>query len=135
MARVSDPITPVRSKDLINVRRSFAEPIAAAETIARNHWPRPTQLLAKPELVEAMALLLDGPPAAFTRRGARRKVKRADGPERVFGERWKRDAELSTVRDYFQVEDEGARYWLYHAGDCEHADTGSQQWFLHGTFG
>lgn len=99
------------------------------------HWPRPTRLLARPELVEAMALLPDQPPVAFTWRGVRRKVKRADGPERVFGEWWKRDAELSTVRDYFQIEDEaGERYWLYRAGDGEHADTGSQQWFMHGTF-
>lgn len=100
------------------------------------HWPRPTRLLARPELVEAMALLPDQPPVAFTWRGVRRKVKRADGPERVFGEWWKRDAELSTVRDYFQVEDEaGARYWLYRAGDGETVDSGSQQWYLHGIFG
>jgi protein ImuB len=33
--RVSQPIDPVRSPDLIEVRRTFAEPIAAAETIAR----------------------------------------------------------------------------------------------------
>lgn len=100
------------------------------------HWPRPTRLLVRPELIEAMALLPDQPPVTFTWRGVRRKVKRADGPERVFGEWWKRDAELATVRDYFQVEDEaGERYWLYRAGDGEHADTGSQQWFMHGTFG
>lgn len=63
-------------------------------------------------------------------------MKRADGPERVFGEWWKREAELTTIRDYFQVEDDvGERYWLYRAGDGEHAETGSQQWFLHGIFG
>ena len=35
-----------------------------------------------------------------------RRVHCADGPERVFGEWWKRDAELVAVRDYFRVEDE-----------------------------
>src|SRR5580704_10433029 len=35
MGRVSEPIDPVRAPDLIEVRRVFAEPIAAAETIAR----------------------------------------------------------------------------------------------------
>ena len=74
--------------------------------------------------------------SAFTWRGIRRRVKRADGPERVFGEWWKRDAELIAVRDYFQVEDEaGERFWIYRAGDGEDAATGSQRWFLHGIFG
>jgi protein ImuB len=35
MGRASQPIDPVRSGDLIEVRRNFAVPIAAAETIAR----------------------------------------------------------------------------------------------------
>jgi protein ImuB len=100
------------------------------------HWPRPARLLPRPEPIETLALLPDHPPVWFTWRGVRRRVQRADGPERVFGEWWGRDAELATVRDYFQVEDEaGERYWLYRAGDGEHAATGSQRWFLHGVFG
>ncbi len=100
------------------------------------HWPRPSRLLPSPEPIETVALLPDHPPASFTWRGIRRRVKRADGPERVFGEWWKRDAELTTVGDYFQVEDEaGSRYWLYRSGDGEDAATGSQRWFLHGVFG
>src|SRR5262249_52906653 len=35
MGRLSQPIDPIRSPDLIEVRRNFSEPIAAAETIAR----------------------------------------------------------------------------------------------------
>jgi protein ImuB len=101
-----------------------------------DHWPRPSRLLANPEPIETVALLPDQPPVTFTWRGTRRRVKRADGPERVFGEWWKRDAELAAVRDYFQVEDEaGERFWLYRAGDGEDAATGSQRWFLHGIFG
>jgi protein ImuB len=62
-------------------------------------------------------------------------VRRADGPERVFGEWWKSDAELVAVRDYFQVEDDaGERFWIFRAGDGEHATTGSQGWFMHGIF-
>lgn len=100
------------------------------------HWPRPARLLPNPEPIETLALLPDHPPAWFTWRGIRRRVKHADGPERIFGEWWKRDAELATVRDYFAVEDEaGGRYWLYRAGDGEHAETGAQRWFLHGVFG
>jgi protein ImuB len=99
-------------------------------------WPRPPRLLAKPEPIETVALLPDHPPAFFTWRGVRRRVKRADGPERVFGEWWTRDAEMTAVRDYFQVEDEaGERYWVYRAGDGEDPHTGSHRWFMHGIFG
>ncbi|MBP1886448.1 Y-family DNA polymerase [Sinorhizobium mexicanum] len=101
-----------------------------------DHWPRPARLLARPEPIETMALLPDHPPVSFTWRGVRRRVRRADGPERVFGEWWKRDAELVAVRDYFQVEDDaGEHYWIFRAGDGEHSETGSQKWFLHGIFG
>jgi protein ImuB len=99
-------------------------------------WPRPARLLPIPEQIETVALLPDHPPVSFSWRGIRRRVKRADGPERVFGEWWKRDAELATVRDYFRVEDEaGERFWIYRAGDGEDAATGSHRWFLHGIFG
>jgi len=99
------------------------------------HWPRPSRLLDPPEHIETVALLPDHPPAAFTWRGLRRRVARADGPERIFGEWWKADAEKNAVRDYFQVEDDaGERYWLFRAGDGEDQRTGSQKWFLHGVF-
>lgn len=101
-----------------------------------DHWPRPSRLLATPEPIEAIALLPDHPPVSFTWRGVRRRVKHADGPERVFGEWWKRDAELVAVRDYFRVEDDaGERYWIYRSGDGEDTTTGSHRWFLHGVFG
>ena len=100
------------------------------------HWPRPSRLLTQPEAIDTVALLPDHPPASFTWRGVRRRVKRADGPERVFGEWWKRDPELAAVRDYFRLEDDaGERYWVYRAGDGEDPLTGSQRWFLHGIFG
>jgi protein ImuB len=101
-----------------------------------SHWPRPSRLLPQAEPVETVALLPDHPPVSFTWRGVRRRVRRADGPERVFGEWWKRDAELAAVRDYFRVEDEaGERYWLYRSGNGEDAATGSHRCFLHGVFG
>ncbi|WP_337182965.1 DNA polymerase Y family protein [Shinella sp.] len=98
-------------------------------------WPRPARLLARPEPIEVMALLPDHPPAFFTWRGVRRRVRRADGPERIFGEWWKRDAELAAVRDYFQVEDEaGERFWLFRSGSEAQAASGAGHWFLHGVF-
>jgi protein ImuB len=98
-------------------------------------WPRPPRLLTHPEPIEIMALLPDHPPVWFSWRGIRHRVARADGPERVFGEWWQRDAELIAVRDYFQVEDaSGERFWIYRAGDGEDPETGSHRWFLHGVF-
>ena len=99
-------------------------------------WPRPPRLLPRPEPIETMALLPDHPPVWFTWRGIRRRVRRADGPERLFEEWWKRDDELSAVRDYFRVEDDGGeRFWIFRSGDGEDPDTGSHRWFLHGIFG
>ena len=99
-------------------------------------WPRPSRLLARPEPIETVALLPDQPPVSFTWRGQRRRVRRADGPERIFGEWWRRDGELDAVRDYFQIEDDaGERFWVFRRGDGEQAATGDLSWFLHGLFG
>ncbi|HYD36702.1 MAG TPA: DUF6504 family protein, partial [Allosphingosinicella sp.] len=100
-------------------------------------WPRPVRLLSPPERVEnVVALLPDLPPRRFTWRGRAYRVARADGPERIHGEWWKRGAEAEAVRDYFQVEDEeGARFWLYRRGDGVDARTGDLSWYLHGVFG
>ena len=103
------------------------------------HWPadlpRPVRLLDPPQPVDAMALLPDHPPVAFTWRRVRHRVRHADGPERIAGEWWKRDGEMHSVRDYFRVEDEeGRRYWLFRRGDGADSVTGDMRWFLHGFF-
>jgi protein ImuB len=99
------------------------------------HWPRPSRLLSPPEPVDTVALLPDQPPVHFIWRGVRRRVRRADGPERVFGEWWHRDPETAAVRDYFVVEDEsGERFWLYRSGDGEDPATGDRRWYVHGVF-
>lgn len=101
-----------------------------------DHWPRPARLLPRPERIETMALLPDHPPAWIAWRGIRHRVARADGPERIFGEWWKREAEAQAVRDYFRIEDEaGRRFWIFRQGDGEDRATGSHDWFLHGVFG
>lgn len=98
-------------------------------------WPRPSRLLAYPEPIETMAVLPDQPPVVITWRGKRRRIVRADGPERIFGEWWQRPTEMEAVRDYFVVEDEqGERLWVYRSGDGVDTATGSHRWFLHGIF-
>jgi protein ImuB len=100
-------------------------------------WPRPVRLLPRPELLDhVLAELPDQPPRRFTWRGRTIHVARADGPERITGEWWRRAAETHAIRDYFRVEDEeGHRYWLFRRGDGERAVTGDLHWYLHGLFG
>jgi protein ImuB len=129
-------ITPVASdvpeRSLRRIGPTAVE--TGAEWAAR--WPRPSRLLAYPEEIETMAVLPDQPPVVVTWRGKRRRIVRADGPERIFGEWWLRPREMQAVRDYFVVEDEhGDRLWVFRAGDGVDAGTGSHKWFLHGIFG
>ncbi|WP_232089579.1 DNA polymerase Y family protein [Sphingomonas sp. HMP6] len=100
-------------------------------------WPRPVRLLRRPELLDnVLAELPDQPPRRFTWRGTTHRVVRADGPERITGEWWKRATERHSVRDYFRVEDDvGERFWLFRRGDGERSESGDLAWFMHGSFG
>jgi protein ImuB len=106
---------------------------------AAEGWPvdllRPVRLLDPPQPIDAMSLMPDHPPVAFTWRRVRHHVRHADGPERIAGEWWKRDREWASVRDYFRVEDEdGRRFWLFRRGNGSDVETGDMRWFLHGVF-
>ena len=104
-------------------------------SVLRSPWPRPVRLLEWPEPIEALAMMPDHPPKAFTWRKVRHRVLRADGPERITGEWWRRSAELVAVRDYWIVENEaGRRFWLFRQGDGIEPSTGGLSWFLHGFF-
>ncbi|MDB5668902.1 MAG: polymerase family protein [Alphaproteobacteria bacterium] len=100
-------------------------------------WPRPLRLLSPPEPVHGvLAVLPDQPPRRFTWRGRSYLVTRADGPERIHGEWWRRRSEAEAVRDYFQVEDEdGRRFWLFRKGDGVDRRTGDLSWWLQGMMG
>jgi protein ImuB len=98
-------------------------------------WPRPVRLFTPPQPVDALSLLPDHPPVAFTWRRRRFRVYRADGPERIRGEWWQSDAEMHSIRDYWRIEDtEGRRFWLYRSGDGYDSNTGDLRWYLHGMF-
>ncbi len=98
--------------------------------------PRPARLFAPPQPVQVLALLPDHAPKNFVWRRRAYRVRRADGPERIFGEWWRSEAETWLVRDYFSVEDEvGQRFWLFRRGDGEDFSTGDLRWYLHGMFG
>jgi protein ImuB len=99
-------------------------------------WQRPVRLFARPEpLWGVIALLPDQPPRRFEWRGTSHRVVAGDGPERIHGEWWRRDAEVWAVRDYYRVEDEhGGRFWLFRRGDGMDDDTGDLSWWIHGIF-
>ena len=93
--------------------------------------PRPPRLLAKPEPIEAVAAVPDGPPVRFRWRRALHEVVAAEGPERIECSWWSEEG--GGTRDYFRVEDKGGcRFWLFRAGLYRAMPTPS--WFLHGLF-
>jgi protein ImuB len=130
--RTAPVASDVPERSVVRIGASAEE--TGADWVAK--WPRPARLLAHPEQIETIAVLPDQPPAVVTWRGKRRRIVRADGPERIFGEWWLRPGEMQAVRDYFVVEDEqGERLWVFRAGDGVDTETGSHKWFLHGIFG
>jgi len=94
---------------------------------------RPLRLFEKPEPIEVMAEVPDGPPLRFRWRRVQHAVALAEGPERIAMEWWK-GQDTQPTRDYFRVEDEaGQRFWLYRDGLYER-ETLSPRWYVHGLF-
>jgi protein ImuB len=94
---------------------------------------RPIRLLARPEPVEAIAEVPDGPPVRFRWRHVLHEVAHVEGPERIAMEWWRDEAGYTLMRDYFRVESrEGLRVWLFRGWltDAERPT----RWFLHGMF-
>ncbi len=92
---------------------------------------RPIRLLEKPEPIEAIASVPDGPPVRFRWRRVLHEVAAIEGPERIAAEWWKHQM---LTRDYFRAEDsEGRRFWLFREGLYE-TETARPRWFMHGLF-
>ncbi|MEX3011835.1 DNA polymerase Y family protein [Hoeflea sp. TYP-13] len=94
---------------------------------------RPVILFERPEQVEAVAEVPDGPPIRFRWRKTLYRITRSEGPERIACEWW-RDGRGGHSRDYFRVEDEeGYRFWIFRQGLFER-ETRNPKWFMHGLF-
>lgn len=93
---------------------------------------RPLRMFEKPEPVEAIAEVPDGPPMRFRWRRVMHEVAAIEGPERIAPEWWRQEPAPHT-RDYFRVEDtQGRRYWLYREGLYGQAQR--PRWFMQGLF-
>ncbi|MEZ5946932.1 MAG: DNA polymerase Y family protein [Hyphomonas sp.] len=103
---------------------------------------RPVRMLSRPERIEVIAEVPDGPPLRFVWRRVVRRVVRADGPERIAPEWWTylspangRASTLPRTRDYYRVEDEGGRrYWVFREGLYGDGRGSGPDWFVQGMF-
>jgi protein ImuB len=120
---------------------------------------RPLLLLERPEPVEVVAEVPEGPPLAFRWRRSLRRVIRAEGPQRIAAEWWRAISRAppsqemispdfrsivtdegssrsaaARPRDYYRLEDEsGCRYWVFRAGFYDdREDLRPPEWFMHG---
>lgn len=117
---------------------------------------RPLRLLERPEEISVPASEYpDGPPRRFRWRSAQFDVTRAEGPERIAMEWWRRsDGEpgarggvasdsvatprdqnnSNLTRDYFRIETkDGQRFWVYRDGPYQQNGL-KQRWYLQGLF-
>ncbi len=105
-----------------------AEPLLFAEAPTR-----PLRLFERPEPIETLAEVPDGPPLRFRWRRVLHEVAAIEGPERIAAPWWRRFE--APTRDYFRAEDAaGRRFWLYREG-LYGRETTRPKWFLHGVFG
>ncbi|MBT3396018.1 MAG: DNA polymerase Y family protein [Alphaproteobacteria bacterium] len=121
---------------------------AWADASVPGRGSRPLRLFPRPQSIQAVAPVPDGPPALFRWRRVLHRVARAEGPERIAPEWWRTSLPWDSrweaaTRDYYRVEDdEGRRFWLYRKGlysgpDGQPLDVGDGQqptWFIHGQF-
>jgi protein ImuB len=126
---------PSHTPERAVTRRPPLAPARTGEDDWRPDRPRPLRLFRRPEPIEVMALIPDDPPIQFHWRGMAHRVRRAEGPERLEREWWRRPFEApARPRDYYRVEDEtGARFWLFRDGLYD-SET-PPRWWLHGLFG
>ena len=95
---------------------------------------RPLRLFGRPEPIEAVAEVPDGPPVRFRWRRVLHQVAHAEGPERIAMEWWRDRDGRALTRDYFRLEcRDGIRLWVYREG-LYGRELKEPRWYLHGLF-
>ena len=150
---------PEREASLVPHSAPHAEvaPSAAWVALPPGEPPaRPLLLFDPPQQVRVLAaveaVVDDEAPRRFIWRGRTWVVARAEGPERITPEWWRRrgghlggvggdgvPAPGALTRDYYRVEDDaGHRFWLFRLTPADavpaHAALQAPRWYLHGLF-
>ncbi|MDX6752534.1 DNA polymerase Y family protein [Geminicoccaceae bacterium 1502E] len=95
--------------------------------------PRPLRLLSRPEPLEAVAPVPDGPPARLTWKRTAWLVAAAQGPERLLPEWWRPEDEGRRLRDYYRLTlEDGRALWVFREG--AYGESEPPVWRLHGLF-
>ncbi len=122
-------------------------PALAAATVAATGpcavpAPRPPLLLGRPEPIEVIAEVPEGPPRRFLWRRARHRIVKSEGPERIEPAWWQAlgpeaPAAALRPRDYYRIEDDrGGRFWVFREGLYDRGTAAvSPGWYVHGVFG
>lgn len=130
LARPVDSHDPQRAETLVEFE---GEPQDWGEALTAPRGDRPIRLFDRPEAVDVLAEVPDGPPVRFIWRRVARRVKRADGPERIAPEWWRTFKADTRARDYYRIEDEdGRRYWVFREGLYLDGRGGPPRWFVQG---
>ncbi len=131
--RFSRPVEshdPIRAEDTIPFEGRLPD---WNESLAAPRGNRPVRLFDRPEAVDVLAEVPDGPPIRFVWRRVPRRVTRADGPERIAPEWWRTFNAEARARDYYRIEDEeGRRYWVFRDGLYQDGRGGPPRWFVQG---
>jgi protein ImuB len=133
-ASMPAPVTsaPLMTAPVTGAAQAKAAAIWNPTRVAGEAPDRPILLLERPEAVEAVASVPDGPPLRFRWRRVLHEVVAAEGPERISLPWW--GARQPPTRDYFRAEDrEGRRFWLYREGLFA-VERAQPRWFMHGLF-
>jgi protein ImuB len=95
---------------------------------------RPLQLFERPESIDVVAQVPQGPPLRFRWRRVLHTAAIAEGPERIAMDWWRHQESMPT-RDYFRVQDtEGRRFWLYRDDGLYSREAAAPRWYMHGVF-
>ena len=116
-------------------KRRVQTVLALAEAPGEALPERPIRLLERPEPIDTIASVPDGPPLRFRWRRVMHQIAAIEGPERIGPDWWRQGVghDASRTRDYFRAEDtDGQRFWLYREGLYHEAP--EPRWFLHGLF-